>query len=508
MIVVAGPRRVARTCPSRPSRSAAYEMLEPRRLADGTFAFGADRYDVPETAGSVAFVIARTGTTAGVANVQYGLFGGPEYLDTGTPGEDYTDVSGTVTFADGESSKTVVVPVLDDARAEGNEHITVNFRAADGVVVEPSSTRLVIHDDDSPGVLALDAAEYRVDEAAGQVVITVTRGGSRQGQVGVTYRAGPGGGVDVDSDPPAGRPTLGVDFTDAPGTLTFADGQESATFAVPIRDDALVEGDERFMVIITDPTGGATLASLADADASVIITDDDDAASPGGAGVVRGADPADPMVAALIATGTPGDDRFRFVGRRDGTVAAFLNGQSQGVFARSSRLVLDGGAGNDRVTLEKTTLQAWLYGGDGNDVLTGTRGNDVLVGGAGDDRISGGVGRDLLIGGAGSDRMSGGAGEDVLVAGTTAHDGSDVGGRSALANVLVSWSAESDYANRVGYLTSPWSGPALTPDVVFDDAATDVLVGQTAADVFFADTGGATPDKFRGKSRTETVVEV
>ena len=65
-----------------------------------------------------------------------------------------------------------------------------------------------------------------------------------------------------------------------------------------------------------------------------------------------------------------------------------------------------------------------LYGGSGNDVISGLAGRDYLEGNAGDDEIYGGSendillgqqGRDFLDGGTGADRMSGGLGDDTYV---------------------------------------------------------------------------------------------
>jgi Ca2+-binding RTX toxin-like protein len=66
-------------------------------------------------------------------------------------------------------------------------------------------------------------------------------------------------------------------------------------------------------------------------------------------------------------------------------------------------------------------------GRSGDDRLTGTGRDEVLLGGAGDDRLDGRGGSDLLLGGDGADWLDGGAGDDVLDGG----DGDDVisGGR-------------------------------------------------------------------------------
>ncbi len=52
-----------------------------------------------------------------------------------TAGSDYTATSGTLTFAAGETSKTVSVPVLDDAHDEGEETLTLRLSAATGAVI-------------------------------------------------------------------------------------------------------------------------------------------------------------------------------------------------------------------------------------------------------------------------------------------------------------------------------------------------------------------------------------
>lgn len=56
--------------------------------------------------------------------------------------------------------------------------------------------------------------------------------------------------------------------------------------------------------------------------------------------------------------------------------------------------ILEGGAGNDRLT-----------GGDGGDTLRGGPGVDTLVGLAGDDRLRGGHGEDILDAGSGNDHV-------------------------------------------------------------------------------------------------------
>src|SRR5687768_2528695 len=77
---------------------------------------------------------------------------------------------------------------------------------------------------------------------------------------------------------------------------------------------------------------------------------------------------------------------------------------------------VNGGNGND-----------WLRGSAGDDTLLGGHGKDLIMGEGGDDLIEGGMQADRLLGGAGDDTIRGGHGHDLINSG----DGDDLtdGGR-------------------------------------------------------------------------------
>ncbi|WP_335201224.1 calcium-binding protein [Nostoc sp.] len=58
-----------------------------------------------------------------------------------------------------------------------------------------------------------------------------------------------------------------------------------------------------------------------------------------------------------------------------------------------------------------------LSGGNGDDLLNGTAGNDSLSGGNGEDTLNGSAGNDTLNGGNGADKLTGGTGNDILTGG-------------------------------------------------------------------------------------------
>jgi Ca2+-binding RTX toxin-like protein len=85
--------------------------------------------------------------------------------------------------------------------------------------------------------------------------------------------------------------------------------------------------------------------------------------------------------------------------------------------ANTAQIQVFGQGGNDTITLDEANgalPAALLFGGAGNDVLTGGSGADQLFGGAGNDTLLGKGGNDLLFGGAGNDTLIGGDGDDQV----------------------------------------------------------------------------------------------
>jgi serralysin len=111
-----------------------------------------------------------------------------------------------------------------------------------------------------------------------------------------------------------------------------------------------------------------------------------------------------------VVNGGDGNDWVNCVLNADGSI---------GYYTYSGSATIDGGAGDDYLT--GTTGDDVVIGGLGDDHLSGHDGNDSLDGGLGDDNISGWAGNDTLIGGAGNDDLSGNEGDDSLAGG----DGND-----------------------------------------------------------------------------------
>jgi Ca2+-binding RTX toxin-like protein len=179
-----------------------------------------------------------------------------------------------------------------------------------------------------------------------------------------------------------------------------------------------------------------------------------------------------------------------------------------------TRVLVFAQGGNDSIEIsDSISLTAELYGGDGNDTMTGGSGHDILHGGAGNDTLQGGDGRDLLIGGLGADKIIGDGSDDILIGGTTAWDNNP----TALRAIMAEWCSSRTYTQRINNLRDGTgtatrlngqyflqvNGPGRT---VWDDLAKDTLIGESGSDWFLLDLDGpsATRDKVTDKQNGET----
>jgi Ca2+-binding RTX toxin-like protein len=116
----------------------------------------------------------------------------------------------------------------------------------------------------------------------------------------------------------------------------------------------------------------------------------------------------------------------RIVTSRDAAGNILVNGGSVKVVggkptvANTTEIDIFGQDGDDNLSVNEANgamPAVHLFGGNGNDILTGGSGNDLLFGQAGNDVLNGGGGSDLLFGGDGNDVMDGGTGNDQLFGG-------------------------------------------------------------------------------------------
>ena len=167
---------------------------------------------------------------------------------TATAG-DYTAAGGKLTFAKGETAKTILVPVFGDQQPEGNETFFVwlsgnkGATMADGqgvVTIKDNSVRLTVSD------------EY--DYEGGVMTFTVSLSAALDTAFTLNFTT-------VDGHPIYDNPAYaGQDYVAASGTLTFAPGETTKTFTVQILADDVEEFDEVFYVQLSNPSSPVFIA--------------------------------------------------------------------------------------------------------------------------------------------------------------------------------------------------------------------------------------------------------
>jgi len=222
---------------------------EPRSHSDTMVQFESDSYAVLENIGWLTVHICREGNLSRKVLVDYETRDG-----TATGGLDYRSVHGTIEFAPGETRKELKVEIIDDNDFEDDEDFYLdlsNPRGENPTTIldlgETKSTKVMIVDDDDPGVLAFETDTLCVTEGLENKMCSaiVRRQWGSTGTITCSYAT---------EDESAMK---GIDYLPVSGTLTFCQGQLSATIELTILPQGRYESKEEFRLILTDPTGGA-----------------------------------------------------------------------------------------------------------------------------------------------------------------------------------------------------------------------------------------------------------
>lgn len=238
-------------------------------FSPGTLNFALSSYTVDEAATNVTLTVVRTNGSTGLITVRYNTLDG-----TALAGLDYTSSSGALTFGDGETVKTFVIPIRLDTISEPSETFDVVLSGPTGnaQLGALNSARVTIINNDiaTYGNLVFSTNAYSVPETNGTATVTINRIGGTNGQIAVNFTTSAGTGIP------------GIHYAETSQTVTFTNGQRQATVAVPVLRSPLVEGDKTVNLTLGTVTGGA---SLGIPNAAILTVRDVDS-SPGTLGFV------------------------------------------------------------------------------------------------------------------------------------------------------------------------------------------------------------------------------
>jgi uncharacterized delta-60 repeat protein/uncharacterized repeat protein (TIGR01451 family) len=226
------------------------------------FFFSNSVYTVSEAATNLVVTIARTNAAvAGTNTVAVFTSDG-----TATAGVRYTPLNTVLAFTNGEASKTIIIPILEDNLVNGDEtfNLTLTNATAGAQILSPSNAVVTIVDDDSG--INFSSAAYTISEAGVSAAITVRRSGVLTNTVSVSYSTANGSAVD------------GVNYIGVSGTLTFTNGETTKTFNVQVIDDSVIRGDRTVLLSLSRPFGqvslqppSAAVLTIKEADGSLIV---------------------------------------------------------------------------------------------------------------------------------------------------------------------------------------------------------------------------------------------
>jgi VCBS repeat-containing protein len=206
------------------------------------------------------FTVSRTGGTDGAVTADY------TFAHVTTDASDFgvAPAGGTVSFADGETSKTITVTVAGDVVYEANETFNVTLSNATGGATLGTTvgTGTIVNDDPLPTLSISDPTVTEGD--AGTVLLTYTVTSSSPA---------PAGGITFNIATADGTATVaGNDYVAHSVTgATIAAGDTTYTFTVTVNGDTVAEANETVLVNLSSPTN----ATIADAQGVGHINNDD-----------------------------------------------------------------------------------------------------------------------------------------------------------------------------------------------------------------------------------------
>jgi hypothetical protein len=210
----------------------------------------------------MVFTVSRTGNLGKPSDVNWSYVSGSASADDFTGG---VPTGGTVSFAAGESSRTIAVGIAGDTRIEPDETFFLQITPTRfGTAGTSQGQGLIVNDDvdQTFSIAARSASLIEGHSGTQPVEFVVTRSGNTSAAATVGWaREGSIGADDLVTAP-------------ANGSLSFGPGQTSQIIRFDVRGDTRVEGDESLTIRLVAVNGlGAGLGTPTQA-ATTVISDD------------------------------------------------------------------------------------------------------------------------------------------------------------------------------------------------------------------------------------------
>ena len=231
----------------------------------GSVQFSSNSFFVIEDVGVASITVKRTGGSTGPLTIDYATTDG-----TAIAGQDYTATSGTLSFANGETNKTIQVPITNDATTEPDETFTLTLKNPSNIesLGAPLEMTVTIQDRITvPALLAFNGSVTEGDAGTTTTALLEVRLSAATGRtITVDYSTSNGSAFGG-----AACGAQGVDYETKSGTITFAPGTFSVNVPVKVCGDKNAESNETFALNLSNPSN----ATIADGQGLGSIVNDD-----------------------------------------------------------------------------------------------------------------------------------------------------------------------------------------------------------------------------------------
>ena len=192
---------------------------------------------------SATFRVTMAKPSSQTVTVSYGTADGGYH--NASAGSDYQAASGTLTFAPGETTKTITIQVIGDRLGEQNETFYVNLNNLTGAIITDGQGMGTIVDDE-PRISIGDVTKREGRKNTTQVTFTVTLSAAYDQSVTMSFRTADGTATASDND-----------YVAKTGTLTFAPGETTKTITIEVKGDSKKEADETFYLDLFGNSGNS-----------------------------------------------------------------------------------------------------------------------------------------------------------------------------------------------------------------------------------------------------------
>ncbi|BFM08769.1 Calx-beta domain-containing protein [Halioxenophilus aromaticivorans] len=287
---------------------------------------------------NLVFTLTLSEAATGAVSVGYSTAAG-----TAQDGIDYVAVSGSVSFAAGETYASISVPVVGDTEVEPDETFTLQLSNPSGATLAAASAvGTIVNDDQVASVKSqisiADASIVEGNEAGNELSLSIAVSPASSEDIGLQLATADGTAL------------AGEDYTATNTSVTVPAGSTAVDVLIPILSDDIAEDDETFTVTLSNLTSGV----ISESTATITIVDDDDAPvvsvlSLSPASVVEGNDGTTALSFSVSVTPAAASDIEVDIATADGTALA-----GEDYLARSETITI--AAGSAQATVDISVL--------------------------------------------------------------------------------------------------------------------------------------------------------